>query len=204
MNAISPFSKPPSRALVAVANFLSLLGHPLVLLPLTIALTLIGNVSPSRLLTIVAIFTASTVVPMLFIIRRKVAAGTWTDMDVSDHGQRGHLYTVALAITAVSIAVFWLLDLPRGIIAGAVISLILLLAGMAINRYSKISMHAMFGSYCVVILSASNPMFGLGAFALVAAMSWSRVVLGRHSLAQVIMGNLLGAAAGILLVWCMR
>ncbi|HKO97161.1 MAG TPA: hypothetical protein VJU86_09220 [Pyrinomonadaceae bacterium] len=196
----SAVARRPSKNTLFAANILSTVGHPLVLLPLTIALSLLGRLSGTRLIVVVAVFLVSTVIPMLFIIRRKVAAGIWTDMDVSDHGQRGGLYNVAVPIILISIVVFWLFEFPLGMIVGALVSLALLLAGMAINRFSKISMHAMFGAYCVVILVASSATFGLAAVVLVAGMSWSRVILGRHTIAQVIAGNLLGAMAGVLLL----
>ncbi len=189
----------PSKNVLFAANVLSTIGHPLVLLPLTIALSLLGRLSGTRLVVVVAVFLASTVIPMLFIIRRKVAAGRWSDMDVSDHGQRSGLYKVALPIILTSIGIFWVFEFPRGLIVGSLVSLILLLAGMAINRFSKLSMHAMFGAYCVVILLVGSLALGFAGALLVAGMSWSRVVLGRHSIMQVIGGNFLGAAAGVLL-----
>ena len=190
----------PSKKVLFAANILSTAGHPLLFLPLTIALSLLGHLPGPKLIWTVAIFVASTVIPMLFIIRRKVAAGKWTDMDVSDHGQRGGLYNVAFVIIVISIFVFWLLGFPGGVIVGALVSLLLLLAGMVINRFSKISMHAMFGAYCVVILLAASLAFGFAGALLVAGMGWSRVILGRHTIRQVVAGNLLGAAAGGLLL----
>jgi len=204
MNEESAVAKRPSKNILFAANTLSTIGHPLVLAPLTIALSLLGRLSGAKLIGVVGVFLVSTVIPMLFIIRRKVAAGVWTDMDVSDHGQRGGLYNVALVIILISIAVFWVMGFPRGMIVGALVSLLLLLAGMVINRFSKISMHSMFGAYCVVILLATNLAFGFAGTALVAGMGWSRVVLGRHTIGQVVAGNLLGAAAGGLLLMLMK
>ena len=190
----------PSKKVLFAANILSTVGHPLVLLPLTIALSLVGHLSGAKLIWTVAIFVASTVLPMLFIIRRKVAAGRWTDMDVSDHGQRGGLYNVIFAVILISIFIFWFLGFPGGMIVGALVSLLLLLAGRVINRFSKISMHAMFGAYCVVILLAASLAFGFAGALLVLGMGWSRVVLGRHTIGQVIAGNFLGAQGGLLLL----
>ncbi|MEK6280911.1 MAG: phosphatase PAP2 family protein [Acidobacteriota bacterium] len=194
----------PSTRTLATANMISMLGHPLVLGSLTVTLSLVGHLPAARLLAVVGIFTAAIVFPIWFVIRRKVASGAWTDMDVSDHGQRAGLYSVALSIIALSIPIFWLLELPRGLIIGTLVSLVLLLAGMAINLRSKLSMHSMFGAYCVVILMAVSVAFGLAALLLIAAVGWSRVVLGRHTVAQVVFGMSLGAAAGVVLFWLVR
>jgi membrane-associated phospholipid phosphatase len=193
--------KRPWPGTLGVANFFSILGHPFVLLPLTITLSLIGHLRPGKLIAVVAIFSASIILPLLVLIRRKVVSGEWTDMDVSHHDQRGRLYSVALPIIALSIPIFWLLRLPRGLIIGTVVSLFLLIAGMAINRSSKLSMHAMFGAYCMMVLWAVSHTFGLAALALLIAVGWSRVLLGRHTVAQVISGMSLGMAAGVILLW---
>lgn len=193
--------KRPSPGTLGVATFFSILGHPLVLIPLTITLSLIGSLRPGRLIAVVAIFTTSIILPMLILIRRKAVSWEWTDMDVSRHDQGGQLYLVALPISAISIPIFWLPALPQGLIIGTVVSLFLLIAGVAINLRSKLSMHAMFRAYCMMALNAVSYTFGLVALLLLIAVGWSRVMLGRRTLAQGISGASLRTAGGIILLW---
>lgn len=197
---LSSLMKRLSPRTLAVATFISILGHPFVLIPLTITITLLGHLSPARTLAIVTIFMASTILPLLFVIRRKVASGSWTDKDVSDHSQRRHLYAVTIPIITFSILIFWALGLPHALVIGTIGSLFLLLAGMAINHWSKISMHIMFGAYCAMALVVTRPIPSLALFLMVGAVGWSRVLLKRHTVIQVISGLFLGGGVGVLLI----
>lgn len=184
------------------AQLVSVLGHPFVVLPLVVIIAALQNSSAERALTLGLITIVATVLPLLFIIRRKVRAGKWSDHDVSEHSERGSFYRVAVVVIAISVLTFWLFDFPRSLVLGILIGLLLLLAAMFINRWTKISLHLAFAAYSAVALTAVN--FWLGAVFMVLvvpAIGWSRIKLKRHSLGQVLAGAMLGAAAGIMLIW---
>jgi membrane-associated phospholipid phosphatase len=183
-------------ASIKIARAISVIGHPFVLLTLTVLIAALSAAPLKQALTIVAVTVTLTVVPLLFIIRRKVAAGKWSDHDVSDASQRRGFYPLVIAVTALALLIFYLLNFPPGLLTGMLISLAVLLIAMVVNHYSKISLHQIFAVYFAVALFAVGAWAG-AAFLLVAALvGWSRVELTRHSAAQVISGALLGAAAG--------
>lgn len=183
-----------------IAKIISVIGHPFVLLSLTILMVAAYKESPARAATISAITILATVFPMLFIIRRKVKAGKWSDHDVSDASERRNFYPWMMAVLGLSLIIFYLLDFPRPLLIGMLISLAILFAAMLINRWSKISLHLTFAVYFAVSLLAVNYWMSAGLFVLAIAVGWSRIKLGRHSLAQVLSGALLGAIAGISLL----
>lgn len=187
-------------AAIQIAKIISVIGHPFVLLSLTVLISAASSAPLGRALTIGGATVLLTVLPLVFIIRRKVSAGQWSDHDVSDASERRNFYPIAIAITALSLAAFYLLGFPRGLLVGMLISLILLLAAMFINRFSKISLHLIFAAYFAVSLLAVSFWIGGAFLLLAAAVGWSRVKLGRHTRAQVLGGALLGAAAGLLLL----
>jgi membrane-associated phospholipid phosphatase len=186
------------------ALIISVIGHPFVLLTLTVIIVALRNTSPLRALTIGIITISVTVVPLLFVIRRSVVTGKWGNHDISERSERNKFYPIAVAVVAVSCLVFWFLDFPRPLLVGITISLVLLLAAMLINRWSKISLHLTFAAYCAVSLTAVD--YRLGAFfiLLAIAVAWSRLKLERHSLGQVLGGAALGTAAGIFLLQVIR
>jgi len=188
------------NASVKIAKIVSVIGHPFVLLALTVLISTLYSLPLQRALTVGGITVLLTVFPLAFIIRRQVRAGNWSDHDVSDASERRNFYPVAILINALSLAVFYLLGFPRGLLTGMLISLALLLAAMLINRYSKISLHLIFAVYFAVSLVAVDWRIGAGFLMLAAAVGWSRVRLGRHTPAQVLSGALLGAIAGIVLL----
>lgn len=182
------------------AQIVSVIGHPFVLLPLTAVIATLQNASPWRAFTIGTITVLATVFPLLFIIRRRVKAGKWSDHDVSEHSQRNNFYTIAIIIVALSCVLFRFLDFPRPLLLGMIISLVLLIIAMIINLRSKISLHLIFASYCAVSLIAVGFWIGAGFILLAIAVAFSRVVLRRHTTAQVVSGASLGTTAGVFLL----
>ena len=165
-----------------------------------VMITLLKDASPARALGFGGVTILAIIVPLLLIIRRQVAAGKWSDADVSVHSERRGFYGVLILVVGLSCAAFWLLDFPRSFLLGMLISLVLLVAAAFINRYSKISLHLIFAFYCAVLLAAVSPLLGTFFILLAAAVGWSRVVLRRHTLGQVLSGAALGSAAGIFLL----
>ena len=185
---------------VTIARIISVIGHPFVLLSLTALIVALHRTHLLRALTIGGVTVLSTVTPLFFIIRRKVSAGKWSDHDVSDASERRSFYPIAITINTLSTLIFYLLGFPHGLIVGMLISLVILLAAMLINRWSKISLHQIFAVYFAVSLFAVSYWSGAGFLLIAAAVGWSRIELERHTFGQVLSGALLGAVAGIVLL----
>ena len=117
-----------------------------------------------------------------------------TVCDVSDREQRKGFYRALFVVLPAGSVALWVLQpaLRRGIVT----SWALILASMAANRFVKSSLHVAFAAFC----AASVPMPPVGAVAAgiaVVAIAWSRLALRRHTLAEVALGALLGAVAGL-------
>jgi membrane-associated phospholipid phosphatase len=190
----------PQPQSVKIARIISVIGHPFVLMSLTVLIVAFHRTHLLRALTIGGVTVLSTATPLFFIIRRQVSAGKWSDHDVSDASERRSFYPVAITINVLATLLFYLLDFPHGLIVGMLISLVILLAAMLINHWSKISLHQIFAVYFAVALFAVSYWSGAGFLLLAAAVGWSRIELKRHSLAQVLSGAFLGATAGIVLL----
>jgi membrane-associated phospholipid phosphatase len=192
--------KPEQKTLYQTAKIISVIGHPFVLLALTVLIATASRQSPARAAATGAITLLATVFPMLLIIRRKVRAGKWSDHDISDASERRNFYPLMIAILGLSLIVFYLLGFPRPLLVGMIISLAILLVAMVINHWSKISLHLTFAVYFALSLLAVNYWISAVLLVLAIAVAWSRIKLGRHDPAQVISGALLGAIAGIVLL----
>ena len=137
---------------------------------------------------------------MLCVIAWRVAKGRWSDYDVSDAQQRHGFYPVALIVVAIAAVAGWLLHMPADFVRGMIVAEVLLATSAVVTRYTKVSLHVMFGAFCTVIVNSADIRAGVLFASLVIAVAWSRVVLGRHSIAQVLIGAALGAVFGLLLV----
>ena len=64
-----------------------------------------------------------------------------------------------------------------------------------VNLRTKISLHVAFAAYAVGIASGRRPEVLAVSAAIALAVAWSRVVLGRHTLGEVVAGAIAGSAA---------
>lgn len=183
-----------------IAQWISRIGHPFVLPLVALLLVTLHVVPPAQALGIVALTAATITVPVLIYTRREVRARRWTDYDVSIRTDRYRLYPLILALCGLSGLAFWLLDGPafmlHGILAGAVLTF----AAMLINLWLKISLHAALATLCGLVILALNLWIGVGACMFAALICWSRVVLRRHTLLEVVAGALLGGVVGSTLI----
>jgi membrane-associated phospholipid phosphatase len=136
------------------------------------------------------------VIPMAFI-SRGVRRGQWADRYVGAKRPRLIVLGFIIASVAVGLALLVGLGAPGELSGyfGCMLASVAVLA--AITTVWKISIHCAVASGSVTILAL---LFGPGlipAYLLVALTAWSRVVVKDHTLAQVIGGSFLGAAAAI-------
>ena len=139
-----------------------------------------------------ALFTA--VLPTLFI-SHGVGRGRWSDRNVG--ARRPRLVVLAFITVSVAAGLILLLALgaPRlltGYLAFMLASVAVL---VAITTVWKISIHCAVASGSVTILAMAFGPLVLPAYVLVTLLSWSRVTVKDHSVAQVVAGSLLGAGA---------
>jgi hypothetical protein len=179
---------------IAVARWVSIVGHPFIVVPLTVALVSRSIVTTGVLIGVLVI--------MMLVVVRKVRSGEWSDFDVSLLEQRPGAYARAIPLMAAAWLFLWVVGgRSRGFWGFGVAIGILLMATLLTRLRLKASMHAAFDSYAAVLPSAVMPALA-GALALLALwVAWSRVVLRRHTTLEVLVGAALGVTGGALLVW---
>lgn len=178
-----------------VARWISILGHPFILIPALVAAVTIPWLPPQQAARIVGIVVLVSIVPMFLLIARRVRAGAWTNYDVSVREQRSGMYPLALAITAATVLALAWARVPRPILQGVLAILLLIGIAALVNLWLKISLHTAFAVFTALALLPNRGLVA-GALLLAAAIAWSRLELGRHTLAEVIGGAVLGAVVG--------
>jgi membrane-associated phospholipid phosphatase len=123
------------------------------------------------------------VVPVAVVLRG-VRRGRYASLHVPRREDRPPLLAMVAGLTALAAVLLVLLD-------GATSSLVFL--GLTVSRRWKISLHAMVAAASAVVLVGLVPVTfpALLAVPLVAA---ARVRLGAHTVAQVVVGSVVGAA----------
>jgi hypothetical protein len=199
MIRMSRFSR--KKMTVLLARWISIVGHPFILLT---ALTFLiaysrGGIVPA--IRIAGLLVGVVVLPLLLFIRRRLARGVWQTIDASSPKDRPALFLAAFA-AIVPLSLWFMLaersaDLLRGLAAAAMI----LVTAAVLNHRVKLSLHmafAVFAAFFVVRL-----WHGCAVIVLIflPGLAWSRLILLRHTIPQVIGGTLLGAAAASLAIW---
>ena len=183
-----------------LAVLFSTLGHPFVLLPLTVLLVSMCTASPARALALAVALASLAIAPLALLIRHKVRTGRWSDHDVSDRSHRREFYPIAIFVTAGSGVGLWLLGAPGIVVRGILVTLLLLIVASTLSRWSKISLHTTVGAFCTVTLVAVNMWVAGGALILAMAVGWARIWLERHTLWQVLGGAALGTVGGFVVL----
>ncbi|WP_434740720.1 hypothetical protein [Micromonospora sp. SH-82] len=162
--------------------------------PLAVAAVTTGTVGETLLWGGIAlVFTA--LVPY-GVIWTGVRLGRLSDHHVGVREQRRLPFTVALASVLVGVGVLTWLQAPPAVVAMVAVMFTVLGAVTLMNLVWKASGHAAVsaGSAAVLTGIVGAPM--LPAWIVVAAVCWSRVRLGDHTTAQVVVGAVAGAPIG--------
>ncbi|MDQ0119392.1 membrane-associated phospholipid phosphatase [Pseudarthrobacter defluvii] len=140
----------------------------------------------------------------LMVLLVLVRLGKVTDHHVSDRKQRAPVLLMALGCIAVGLLVLGAVNAPESVFAMvlAVVGGVAVLA--VVSPFWKMSGHAAAVS-CAAVVSVLM----LGAawaplLLLIPAVSWSRVVLRAHSLAQVVAGSLFGGLVMAGIWWLLQ
>jgi hypothetical protein len=172
-----------------IARILSAVLHPFVVGPLTAALA-------TRNWRWTGAIAAITILPLIIVLLRRTRRGLWTDFDVSHRDQRPGLYFAAIPLLALAAILVWWLGAPPRFLRSFLAIAFLFAAGLIGNRFLKISLHMMFGAFCLVVIAQLYPSSLFLTLPLLASLAWSRWRLERHTPAEIAVGLLLGTAAG--------
>ncbi|MGH3863191.1 hypothetical protein [Actinokineospora sp.] len=165
------------------------------LLPLAVAWQATGcRVGPTLLWGIVvALF--SSILPMVFIIRG-ARQGRWDGHHVRDREHRAVPLLVGLASTGVGLAILLVGDAPRAVVALTIAMAVTLATCIAVTVWWKVSLHAAVAGGAVVMVALLYGPWALLLLVPLFIVCWSRVALRDHTVAQVVVGALLGPAVG--------
>jgi membrane-associated phospholipid phosphatase len=136
----------------------------------------------------------SCIVPVLFIAYM-VKRGKITDIHIKVRRQRIIPLMVTILSGLVGLALLIILNAPRLMILFTLFGLLQIGVMMIITLFWQISLHGMGITSAVVALGALfGPLVGIVFSPLIVLVGAARVVLKRHTIAQVIGGGLVGGA----------
>ena len=174
-----------------VARAVSIAGHPAVLMPVAAAIASPAHIRPAALA--VSLVCACVV---LGYSLHKARRGEWVHIDASVPAERAQLNVrvgIGLLVTA---GALWLAGLHVGFSLVVGLSGVIVAAGHLFRGMAKLSLHVAF-AVLAAFMVWPNPI-AAATLALAAAwLAWSRLALQRHVAADIVLGGLVGAAAGL-------
>lgn len=176
------------------ARTLSIVGHPAVLMPAAVAWSSAGRGGAQPLLFATAASLLVAVCVGLYCAVQ-VRAGRWQHIDASVPSERAQLNVFLILLLLVVSALLWASGQPPAIATGLALGGGIVVAAQLLRARLKVSLHAAFAAYAALLLWPELPAMLLGS-GLAVAVAWSRLVLGRHTLPEVLLGLALGGGAG--------
>ncbi|WP_460970735.1 phosphatase PAP2 family protein [Spirosoma migulaei] len=188
--------KPVSPFIYSTAKALSILGHPLLTITLFALYVTFQQLSIRNAIIISAGLLGGVVLPISWYNYRKVKRGQFTNFDVSDQRQRAQFYPVLIGAISLLTGLLFATHQPRHFCYGAACALLLVVSSYGVNQYVKASLHTSLSFFLTWAIYSINQPLGLlmGVFAILIGVS--RLVLGRHTLLEILVGALIGLIAG--------
>lgn len=179
-----------------VARFASIIGHPVVLMPAAALWLASSRDSSGTLLgSLSSVLIAVAAAALVFSVW-SVRTGRWEHVDASNRSERRSLNWFLAPLLLAAAAVTWRSYPTHAPAIGFLVSGLAVVAALALSPLLKISLHTCFAAIATGLLWPNLQLIGAGVL-VVAALAWSRVVLRRHTLAEVLLGALIGAASAL-------
>lgn len=179
------------------ARAISILGHPLLVLPAALALpVMLRDGDPATLRPMLlgfAVFAAAVLSWSWWQVRR----GHWAHVDASLPSERHRLNRVLLVAITTGALLAWLGSPAPQLALALALSAGIVAAALFTARWCKLSLHVAFAVYAAGLLWP----LGVAAFAtgcaFAALVAWSRLRLSRHQPRDIAAGAAAGGLAAI-------
>jgi hypothetical protein len=181
---------------LSVARWVSIVGHPFVVAPLLVA-AVEARRGPGTAARGAALVVLLFVLPLALLTARQVRRGAWRTVDASHPRERPVLFLVAGVGLAALVGALARARPGSPLAAGAVVALALAAVSAAVTPWVKLSLHMATAALAAAVLLARGSPLGWVLAAGLPVLAWSRVALGRHRWAEVAVGLLAGAGAGV-------
>ena len=138
--------------------------------------------------------------PIMAWIFWNVRKGNYNNMDVSDRRKRNSLYIVIVGLMLLYLIINKLF-LQHSINVEILFLLLLLVLMQVSNFFIKSSMHTALNLYTAVLFFAVDPIIGMIWLLITVLVGISRVIVGRHSVKEVLMGGFLATIVSFIYLY---
>jgi len=185
----------------SLAKIVSTIGHPLVTIPLYVIVVLFSKNDTKSAIFLTLLIVGCIFVPLISWMYLKSKNGSYTNFDVSDKKQRRSLFFFAIPFMILVTAVLYMTHQPEKTTLSLLFATILVVVSQLVNYFIKSSLHVSLTLYLAFLAIPINPVFGFSMLFLSILIGWSRVVLKRHSVKEVLVGAIIGLTVGSMMLY---
>ena len=200
MNQTEPPKKSASQEYQKIAQALSWIFHPFVIVVPTMIISMYATTG--NLLGAIgwsAVCVGFVIAPAILYIRRKLKRKEYTDADVSVREHRFGIYVFAGVCELLCLATLIIFGAPQILIACFIAAILTLILGTLINTQTKVSVHMAAMGGCTAVLFYISPVLGVLMVLASIAVAWARIYLRQHTLGQAVIGWGMAVASVILI-----
>lgn len=180
------------------ASIISLIGNPLIMIPLSMEVLLFKYGNSENFLTI-SLITGMLFVTAISWITYKHKKGDYSDYNISDRKQRYSLYHFAIPLIFVTAFLFSFFNQPKYLSIAFSFGGLLMIISYLSNFVIKSSLHTSLNIYLAFSVFIIHDVLGVLIFCFTLMIACSRVILKKHTISEVISGFLIGEFSGLCL-----
>ena len=184
-----------------IANFISIIGHPLFTIPAFVAIVMFSNEDFKTASFISFLIIGCILVPLMLRMYIKSKNGTYTNFDVSDRKQRKTMFTFVIPLLITITLILFIMHQNNNLCISMLSATILLLISQMVNLFIKSSLHVSLNIYLSFLLMTHSFIMGIVLLLFTGLLGWSRIVLGRHTQKEVWVGGAIGMSIGLLMFY---
>ena len=181
-----------------LARALSILGHPLLLLPAAALLLAAHEGADTGRLSALALALGTAAAVVMAYSWWQVRRRRWQHVDASGHDERGALNRFLLPAFVIAAVLLCAWTTQRELALGLALAALLIAVAMLTARWCKLSLHVAFAMYAAVLLAQVSWLACAVGVLFAGAVAWSRLALSRHATRDLVAGALAGTVAGLL------
>lgn len=183
-----------------LANYISIIGNPILTISLFAVISFFTYEAIQKAFLHSFLMVAGIAVPLTVKMYRGSKNGTYSNFDISDQKERQSWYFFPIIILFIVTILLYLMHSSRTLLLSILFALILLIISQVVNYFVKCSLHVSFNVYLSFLILRQHLLLGLVFIIFTVLIAWSRLVLKRHSLTEIMAGLLCGLAIGMLVL----
>jgi membrane-associated phospholipid phosphatase len=182
-----------------IAKCISFFGHPLLTIPLFVTITMFATEDIGKAALVTFLIVGCIFVPLIAWLYVKSKNGTTTNFDVSDRKQRKSVFVFILPVLMLVTIILYYTGQSKTVCLSLFFGLVITFVSQLVNLRIKSSLHVSMTIYLAFLIMPLNYIAGIVVLLLSVLIGWSRMVLARHTLKEVLWGGGIGLTVGLVM-----